>query len=161
MFFRQNSFTRLCRGDDLGDGTLSPITQDFKQVWFAGVHSDVGGSYAPEKSGLSQIALEWMLCEAVALGLVVDPAKAEQVLARVPPTTIPPPPPVPPDPAQKAHNSLTGAWWILEFLPHSYYDPVAKKAKWRIPLGAPRQIPEDSVLHATVGEKLKVDPDYK
>ena len=50
-FFRQNSFTRVMTGDDLGDGTPSPITQDFKQFWFAGVHSDVGGSYAPDKAG--------------------------------------------------------------------------------------------------------------
>jgi Uncharacterized alpha/beta hydrolase domain (DUF2235) len=130
--------------------------QSLKQVWFAGVHSDVGGSYAPAESGLSQIALEWMLCEAVSLGLMVDPEKADQVLAKAPLTTIPPPAPAPSDPAQKAHDSLTGAWWILEILPHSYYDPVASKAKWRIPLGARRVIPENSVLHQTVIEKLKL-----
>jgi uncharacterized protein (DUF2235 family) len=130
--------------------------QNLKQVWFAGVHSDVGGSYAAAESGLSQIALEWMLCEALSFGLLVDPVKADQVLGRVPP-----PPPVSPDPAAKTHNSLTAAWWILEFLPHSYYDPVAKKAKWRIPLGARRVIPEGSVLHESVREKLKVDPGYK
>jgi len=135
--------------------------QNVKQVWFAGVHSDVGGSYAAAESGLSQIALEWMLCEALSFGLLVDAATAEQVLARVPPTTIPPPPPVPPNPAQKIHNSLTAAWWILEFFPHEYYDPVERKPKWRISLGAPRIIPEDSVLHASVTEKLKIDPEYK
>lgn len=140
--------------------------QDIKQVWFAGVHSDVGGSYPPALSGLSQIALEWMLCEAASFGLLVDPVKADQVLARVPappvePPRTPPTPPVPPNPAAKANNSLTPAWWILEFLPHSYYDPVAKKPKWRIPLGARRIIPEGSVLHATVREKIKIDPDYK
>ena len=135
--------------------------QSIKQVWFAGVHSDVGGSYAAAESGLSQIALEWTLCEAVPLGLPVDPGKADQVLARVPLTTVPPPAPVPLDPAQKIHDSLTGAWWILEFLPHSYYDPVGKRERWRIPLGARRVIPEGSVLHETVKEKLKIDPDYK
>jgi uncharacterized protein (DUF2235 family) len=135
--------------------------QNIKQVWFAGVHSDVGGSYAPAESGLSQIALEWMLCEAVPLGLLVDAAKADQVLARVPLTTIPPPRPFPPNPAQKINVSLRKAWWVLEFLPHKYYDPVARKAKWRIPLGARRIIPEGSILHETVREKLKIDPDYK
>lgn len=130
--------------------------QSIKQVWFAGVHSDVGGSYAPACSGLSQIALEWMLCEAAKLGLIVDPDRAKQVLGRVPP-----PPPFPPDPAAHINNSLTLAWWILEFLPHSYYDPVDKKAKWAIPLGRRRTIPEQSVLHATVIEKLQVDSTYK
>lgn len=135
--------------------------QSIKQVWFAGVHSDVGGSYAPADSGLSQITLEWMLCEAVPLGLLVDPSKANQVLAREPLTTIPPPPPIPPNPAAKINVSLKGAWWILEFLPHSYYDFVTKKVKWGIPLGARRVIPPDSVFHETVVEKVKVDPDYK
>ena len=134
----------------------SPLpAQSIKQVWFAGVHSDVGGSYASDKSGLSQIALEWMLSEAVPLGLLVDSAKIEEILGRVPP-----PPPIAPNPAAKINKSLKGAWWILELFPHSYYDPVAKKVKWRIPLGARRVIPEGSVLHQTVEEKLKVDPDY-
>lgn len=33
------------------------------QVWFAGCHSDVGGSYAEDESRLSDIALDWMVCE--------------------------------------------------------------------------------------------------
>ena len=33
--------------------------QTIEQVWFPGVHSDVGGSY--DEAGLSDIALEWML----------------------------------------------------------------------------------------------------
>jgi uncharacterized protein (DUF2235 family) len=131
--------------------------QNIKQVWFAGVHSDVGGSYPELESGLSKITLEWMLCEAVSsFGLLVDPQKAARVLGR-----IPPPPPVAPDARGQLHKSLTGAWWILEFLPHSYYDRVKKKAGWRIPLGARRVIPEGSVLHATVNEKLREDPTYK
>jgi len=130
--------------------------QSIKQVWFAGVHSDVGGSYPPLRSGLSQIALEWMLCEAAELGLIIDLDRARRVLGRVPP-----PPPFLPNAAAPINNSLTWAWWILEFLPHSYYDPVARKPKWTIPLGQRRIIPEQSVLHATVEEKLKVDLSYK
>lgn len=36
----------------------------FEQVWFAGNHSDIGGSYPEEESRLSDIALAWMLEEA-------------------------------------------------------------------------------------------------
>jgi uncharacterized protein (DUF2235 family) len=47
-------------------------SQVLKQVWFAGVHCDVGGGY-PE-TGLSDITFSWMLGNAVNLGLQVDPA---------------------------------------------------------------------------------------
>ena len=41
-----------------------------KQVWFEGVHSDVGGGYA--ETGLSDTALLWMAVEANRQGLVFD-----------------------------------------------------------------------------------------
>lgn len=34
-----------------------------KQVWFAGCHSDIGGSYPEHESRLSDIALDWMVDE--------------------------------------------------------------------------------------------------
>jgi uncharacterized protein (DUF2235 family) len=36
----------------------------FKQIWFCGVHSDVGGSYVEPESRLSDISLKWMSDEA-------------------------------------------------------------------------------------------------
>ncbi|MEU8894220.1 DUF2235 domain-containing protein [Nocardia sp. NPDC048505] len=41
-----------------------------KQVWFEGVHSDVGGGYA--ECGLSDITLRWMVGEAEVEGLAFD-----------------------------------------------------------------------------------------
>jgi uncharacterized protein (DUF2235 family) len=49
---------------------------DLKQVWFAGVHSDVGGSYPPDKkTGLiaADAPLAWMLDEATRKGLKIEP----------------------------------------------------------------------------------------
>jgi uncharacterized protein (DUF2235 family) len=49
---------------------------DLKQVWFAGVHSNIGGSYAPDKETgglLSDIPLEWMMQQAAEAGLVLEP----------------------------------------------------------------------------------------
>lgn len=40
---------------------------DLLQVWFAGVHSDVGGTY--EDPGLSDCAADWMVSEATRFGL--------------------------------------------------------------------------------------------
>ncbi len=41
--------------------TLWDERENVKQVLFAGVHSDVGGGYPQAESGLSDLALEWMV----------------------------------------------------------------------------------------------------
>ena len=48
----------------------------FKQVWFAGSHSDIGGSYPETESRLSDIALAWMVEEALGLPepILIDPS---------------------------------------------------------------------------------------
>ncbi|MBE1284557.1 MAG: DUF2235 domain-containing protein [Rhodobacteraceae bacterium] len=46
--------------------------RDIKQVWFAGVHGDVGGSYADHSLG--DITLHWMLTEAMGCGLALRSA---------------------------------------------------------------------------------------
>lgn len=46
----------------------------FQQLWFAGNHSDVGGSYSENKSRLSDVSLRWMLDAAAAAGLKFDQA---------------------------------------------------------------------------------------
>lgn len=44
-----------------------------EQYWFAGNHSDIGGSYPENDARLSDIALQWMLDAAVSVGLKYDP----------------------------------------------------------------------------------------
>jgi uncharacterized protein (DUF2235 family) len=46
----------------------------FEQLWFAGNHSDVGGSYPEDESRLSDVAFDWMLNAASAVGLKFDPS---------------------------------------------------------------------------------------
>jgi len=70
--------------------------RDIQQVWFAGVHSDVGGSY-PEH-GLSDITLKWMLDGAIQHGLLVD----DSALAAIQP-----------NPLGKLHDPLIPFWWVL------------------------------------------------
>ena len=55
-------------GGEAGVGVASPA-QTLEQLWFAGVHSNVGGGYP--KQGLSDVTLQWMLEEAIPLGLPV------------------------------------------------------------------------------------------
>ena len=50
-------------------------------------------------------------------GRMVDPDRAKHVLGY-----LAPPPLYPADLKQPINDSLTWAWWILEFLPHQFYD---------------------------------------
>ncbi|MGI9073000.1 MAG: phospholipase effector Tle1 domain-containing protein [Bryobacteraceae bacterium] len=105
--------------------------QDIKRVWFAGVHSDMGGSYPEAESGLSKVTLEWMLVEA---GLRVNPHRANVVLGRQSARAVDA---IEPNATAAMHESLHGAWWILELLPHGYVDKSsgARLVRWRIPGG--------------------------
>ena len=136
------------------------VPQDIRQVWFAGVHSDVGGSYPERQSGLSKIALEWMLCEAGDFGLKIDFDRAREVLgesqALAAGAEF-----APPDPAATLHISLRGFWLPLEFLPHTYYNKPDGQREWRIPLGAHRRIPAGSLLHESVLERMNLRADYR
>jgi len=69
--------------------------QNIQQVWFAGVHSDVGAWY--DERGLSNIALQWMLSRAIQHGMQVDEAELEKRLE---------------NPNDELHNSFTGLWRI-------------------------------------------------
>jgi uncharacterized protein (DUF2235 family) len=53
--------------------------QTLEQMWFAGVHCNVGGGYP--QSGLSDITLSWMVGKAKALGLQLDPGFLNQYQA--------------------------------------------------------------------------------
>ena len=49
-------------------------TTNFQQFWFAGCHSDIGGSYLENKLRLSDISLKWMLDAAIGAELKHDPS---------------------------------------------------------------------------------------
>jgi uncharacterized protein (DUF2235 family) len=55
-----------------------------QQFWFAGNHSDIGGSYPENESRLSDISLQWMLHEAQK---IPDGLRADQAVLRLYPAT--------------------------------------------------------------------------
>ena len=79
----------------LWDETSPADGQVLEQVWFAGVHSDVGGWY--DERGLSNIALQWMLGKAQACGMHVDDEAVRLPRHRG-------------DPLGPMHESCTGFW---------------------------------------------------
>jgi hypothetical protein len=131
------------------DATKPHGPKNLLQVWFAGVHCDVGGGYPERESGLSKLTLEWMLDEASApqVGLLVDPVERDRVLGRAGGRY------APPDPNAVAHESLKGLWVLAEFVPKRHFDWKTRRERHRMNLFRRRSIPEGSIIHWSVLER--------
>ncbi|MBW9095344.1 DUF2235 domain-containing protein [Microbacterium jejuense] len=76
----RRAFTEYRFGADKeGVRVVDDPRRDLQEMWFAGVHSDIGGQYEDDH-GLSDISLEWMTAEAVAAGLRIDPRAYDRLL---------------------------------------------------------------------------------
>lgn len=159
-----------------GDHGEEEREQDIRQVWFAGVHSDVGGGYPEVESGLSKYPLLWMIREAEAAGLAVDEALAGFLAAGgEKPSQAHRHQYVPPDATAEIHKSLTGAWWLFEPFPK-----LARLREWPrrlallglyIPWAEPRPIPnrpwkgkpprEPFLVHSSVLARIGERADYR
>jgi len=135
--------------------------RDVRQVWFAGVHSDIGGSYPEAESGLSKITLRWMLREAGNAGLLLEEDAAARALGGSPAF-------MKPRDTAMMHNSLNVAWWLGEFWPKwtlrrvspPGVEPVKFRGAPRLNLFRRRKIPEGSSIHESVLTRKKLLPSY-
>ena len=116
--------------------------RDVQQVWFPGVHCDVGGGYPEQTSGLSKYALEWMLEEAKMAGLIIDPSKQAEVLGLAGSGEY-----VSVESDAGRHESLKGAWHIGEFIPKRHWNWKAGKWEHRMNLYRRRTLPAGSLVH--------------
>ena len=138
--------------------------QDILQVWFAGVHADIGGGYPEKESGLSKYPLLWMIDEATKCGLTVNQATVNQlawgVQRKGSPFSY-----VVPDVRGDLHTSLSGAWWLLEYLPKSatYKEWPARKVHfgYYIPDAEPRLIPDGAMIHESALLRMDAMPSYR
>ena len=139
--------------------------QDILQVWFAGVHADIGGGYPEKQSGLSKYPLLWMIDEADQMRPAGQPA---------PPSTSSPgassaraarSPMSRRMCAAMLHVSLSGAWWLLEYLPKSakYREWPERQVYygWYIPDGEPRLIPDGAWVHESALLRMDALPGYR
>jgi hypothetical protein len=69
---RRKAFQRVPWGKTADEKEKDP--QWFVQCWFAGNHSDIGGSYLENESRLSDVSLMWMADAAVSAGIKYDPS---------------------------------------------------------------------------------------
>jgi uncharacterized protein (DUF2235 family) len=116
--------------------------RDMQQVWFPGVHCDIGGGYPEQTSGLSKYALGWMLQEAKAAGLMVDSSKEAEVLGLAGAGKY-----VPAALDAVRHESLKGWWNIAEFIPKRHWNWKTNKWEHRMNLYRRRTIPPKSLVH--------------
>ncbi|MEM7424967.1 MAG: DUF2235 domain-containing protein [Pseudomonadota bacterium] len=145
----------------LADSHSSVVDQDVKQVWFSGVHSDVGGGYSEAESTAAKIPLRWMVDEAREHGLEFRETLYRMlVLGRNRKGTSRPY--SKPDVNGKLHHSLRGAWRWLEWVPK--FDKYKEWPERRsvlgmyLPRGEPRHIPDGAVVHLSATRRKFREP---
>lgn len=96
-------------------------TEDVKEVWFAGSHSDVGGGYPASINGLARPPFEWMIREAQNFGLRVSRTALDDESNGF-------------GSDLALNESLYGPWWIAELLPRFELEnipfPGQRVLKW-------------------------------
>jgi uncharacterized protein (DUF2235 family) len=112
---------------------------DIKEVWFAGVHCDIGGGYPEKDSGLAKIAFSWMVNEAMAHGLLVNQTALQAELGGGSDKA-------PPDPNATMHSSMIGLWPLAELIPK----PTGVGGDLRINFFRWRKVPERALVHESV-----------
>lgn len=137
--------------------------QDSRQVWFPGVHADVGGGYPETQSQLSKYPLIWMIEEACRFGLTINQQTFKHIAwgskRQGSPFEY-----VEPDYRAAAHDSLTALWRPLEFYPkktalQEWPDRVIIGNRY-FPRGEPRCIPEGAVVHESAFLKRAQSSSY-
>jgi uncharacterized protein (DUF2235 family) len=143
-FFRTNLWKRAAEPG-------APGPKDLKQVWFPGVHSDVGGGYPEPESGLSKISLQWMLDEAAQAGLLLNKDSVDLILGRRGQGY------AQPDPNACLHNSLTYWWLPVEFIPKPHWDQTSGQVELRANHSRRRTWPGKPVVHDAAWQRCGGD----
>jgi len=138
-FYRHNFFQE----DSTAVG--NPPRPRVQQLWFPGVHSDIGGGYSD--SFLWREPFAWIVKEAKAAGLPVDDQRFAQIMTS---------PPVAEPWLEKKHNELLNPlWWICEFFPK-----MPRPWRIRVNLFSSREIKDGELLHESTLRRLRGDKSY-
>ncbi|CAA2105379.1 hypothetical protein MBUL_03163 [Methylobacterium bullatum] len=146
-FFRPNLWSEGQSGES---GT------DAKQVWFAGVHSDIGGGYPIKDNALSVLPLEWMVREAMKHGLMIDETRMARVLTSVASSAAAAPH------LAVMNDSLVGRWRYAEYLPKNgkLGPDGGGRTGWYLPKGEKRYIREGAYIHSSVIDRMAAGIGY-
>jgi uncharacterized protein (DUF2235 family) len=136
-------FPRLPWGQ--GKGVARPVevegqAKPFVQMWFAGNHSDIGGSYPEPESRLSDVALEWMLGEArsVPHPLVIDESRLRLF----------------PSPAGLQHDEIAGMSDTIRTRTPAPLRWLTRGLTWKVERRSPI---DTATLHPSVRERFDLE----
>lgn len=130
------------------------VKQDVEEVWFAGVHGDIGGGFPEEESQLCKIPLIWMIERSKICGLHFDEETVNSlVLGKAKNSKY-----CAPSALAEAHNSMNIGWSILEFLPRKKPENSTRPSLFgvTIPFFEQRHIPPYSKIHRSVIERKDI-----
>lgn len=135
--------------------------QDALEVWFPGVHADVGGGYGGRARETSKISLAWMLRELVS---TTDIQLDTLALARLKLPDLDNQKAVGKAAVRSVHDELRKLGWrLLELVPFPRWSPEGRR--WRLHLaphlGRGRTIPAGAHIHESVFLKSKLRPGYR
>ncbi|MEQ1824107.1 MAG: DUF2235 domain-containing protein [Fimbriimonadaceae bacterium] len=116
-----------------------------KEVWFAGVHRDVGGGGDKDKRGLSMCAYEWLLSEAT--GLRLDETKIDPKLVIK----------ADPNGADNSSALMVLIYAIAGIIPMKMWSKDGFAWKW-LNLWHTRPIPDGATIHWSVQERKNYNP---
>lgn len=124
--------------------------QDSMEVWFPGVHSDIGGGYPEAEAGLSKAPLEWMLNEAVGYHLEVNKEEVKEQLHRIEKYE-------PQAAFGTMHDESRRLLWRLQgWFPKRSYLRQKGHNTWHWPNRAKRRtIPAGALIHRTAIDRLE------
>lgn len=128
------------------------LKQSIEQIWFPGVHSDVGGGY--ETGELWKRPFEWLIGEATKAKMAIIEGRRAAMLNG--------------DPAQwhrsmQHDEAVKWAWRLAGFVPKQYR--VKKDGVWhktfRFSFAKWREVRPGELLHRSVIERWRDVPDYR
>jgi uncharacterized protein (DUF2235 family) len=133
------------RGNPFNRSAARP--QDVREVWFTGVHTDIGGGNPEAESGLAKIPLKWMIEQTADTGLHYVTRTVNEIVLGINSDKY-----VAPDETAKMHNSMNWAWALLEFILRHKAGGSNKRGLfgWTIPFFEGRTIPEGATIHRSV-----------
>ncbi len=130
------------------------VAQDLREMWFAGVHADVGGGYPEHQAALGKVALDWMIRETKGFGIHYRQTTVDRlVLGRQ--GDAPSDRYVAPDPMARAQESLSLAWLLTGLVPRRRARgmPYSGLSGLYLPLWRRRFVPDAALVHESVAER--------